>query len=191
MRGTARGSATRPATPGGGRRWLAAIAIAAPCLMIAANVLMMQGAPHPAPLFGARLSEHPRPVATIVPLPPARATAEGMPTAAAAQPGGQTPATATPAMTQAATTQAARPAAPRDPIVALLQSQQAQTERATQVQRALNRLGYGPLKEDGALGPASKAALERFERERRLPVTGEAGGRTLRELASAAGMAID
>ena len=49
-------------------------------------------------------------------------------------------------------------------------------------QRALSKLGYGPLKDDGLMGPGTKAAIERFERDRKLPVKGEAAGRTLREL---------
>ena len=52
------------------------------------------------------------------------------------------------------------------------------------VQRALGKLGYGPVKADGAMGPATKAAIEKFERDRKLPVTGEAAGRTLRALES-------
>ena len=54
------------------------------------------------------------------------------------------------------------------------------------VQRALSRLGYGPLKDDGLMGPGTRAAIERFERDRKLPVKGEATGRTLRELTAKA-----
>ncbi|MBE7244385.1 MAG: peptidoglycan-binding protein [Actinomycetospora chiangmaiensis] len=53
-------------------------------------------------------------------------------------------------------------------------------------QRALAKLGYGPVKADGAMGPATKAAIEKFEREHKLPVTGTAAGRTLRALESGA-----
>lgn len=56
-------------------------------------------------------------------------------------------------------------------------------------QRALVKLGYGPLKDDGLMGPGTKAAIERFERDRKLPVKGEAAGRTLRELTAKAGAA--
>ena len=55
-----------------------------------------------------------------------------------------------------------------------------------QAQRALTKLGY-PVKPDGAMGPGTKAAIEKFERSARLPVTGEAAGRTLRALMSRAG----
>jgi len=56
-------------------------------------------------------------------------------------------------------------------------------------QRALVKLGYGPLKDDGLMGPGTRAAIERFERDRKLPVKGEAAGRTLRELTAKAGAA--
>lgn len=55
-------------------------------------------------------------------------------------------------------------------------------------QRALTKLGYGPLKDDGVMGPSTRTAIEKFERDHKLPVKGEASGRTLRELATRAGM---
>ncbi|MBF9195265.1 peptidoglycan-binding domain-containing protein [Microvirga terrestris] len=56
-------------------------------------------------------------------------------------------------------------------------------------QRALARLGYS-VKVDGVMGAGTRQALERFEQERRLPVTGEFNARTLRELSSASGIAV-
>lgn len=53
-------------------------------------------------------------------------------------------------------------------------------------QKALSKLGY-PVKPDGAMGPGTRAAIEKFERGAKLPVTGEAAGRTLRALLSHAG----
>lgn len=58
-------------------------------------------------------------------------------------------------------------------------------------QRALSKLGYGPIKADGVLGPGTRQAIERFERDRRLPVTGELGPRTVRELVARSGLVID
>ena len=43
------------------------------------------------------------------------------------------------------------------------------------VQRALNDLGYGPLRVDGDIGPASKAAVERFQRLAGLVEDGDPG----------------
>ena len=104
--------------------------------------------------------------------------------------------------------------APRDPIADMIRSGEttasvtpkpsakeavrAETAKAdplkpdpavARAQRALAKLGYGPLKDDGLMGPGTKAAIERFERDRKLPVKGEAAGRTLRELTAKASAA--
>ena len=60
--------------------------------------------------------------------------------------------------------------------------------QVTRAQRALAKLGYGTLKTDGMMGPGTRAAIEKFERDRKIPVTGLAAGRTLRELAARAGL---
>lgn len=65
------------------------------------------------------------------------------------------------------------------------------TKTVESVQKALNRLGYGPLKTDGAFGATTKAAIERFERDRKLAVRGEPNGRFLKELSAASGMAVE
>lgn len=57
-------------------------------------------------------------------------------------------------------------------------------------QQALNKLGYGPLTADGVLGNGTKKAIERFEFDRRLPVTGTLNRQTLAELASTSRMTI-
>ncbi|AWN48816.1 peptidoglycan-binding protein [Methylobacterium terrae] len=54
-------------------------------------------------------------------------------------------------------------------------------------QRALIKLGYGPLDVDGIAGPTTRAALARFERERRLPGASVAR-RTLQELEARSGL---
>lgn len=56
-------------------------------------------------------------------------------------------------------------------------------------QRALARLGYG-VKVDGMMGAGTRQAIERFEQDRRLPVTGEFSGRTVRELSALSGIAV-
>lgn len=58
------------------------------------------------------------------------------------------------------------------------------------IQRALNKAGYGPLTEDGQMGPSTKTALTKFETDRKLPPRGEPKGPVLRALASASGIAI-
>jgi len=56
-------------------------------------------------------------------------------------------------------------------------------------QRALARLGYS-VKVDGLMGSGTRQAIERFEQDKRLPVTGEFNARTMRELSGASGIAV-
>lgn len=63
--------------------------------------------------------------------------------------------------------------------------------RLQAIQRALARLGYGPIRPDGRPGSATRAAVQRFERDRNLPVTGEISSRLVRELAQVSGMPIE
>lgn len=56
-------------------------------------------------------------------------------------------------------------------------------------QRALAKLGYG-IKADGIMGSGTRQAIERFEQDHKLPVTGEFNARTLRELAAASGITV-
>lgn len=49
-------------------------------------------------------------------------------------------------------------------------------------QKALTELGYGPLKADGALGPGTKQAIEKYQRDAGLKVTGELHAETLQIL---------
>ncbi|TSJ62258.1 peptidoglycan-binding protein [Starkeya sp. 3C] len=62
--------------------------------------------------------------------------------------------------------------------------------RIMDVQKALARLGYGPIRIDGKLGTTTEEAIQRFERDRRLPVTGQLSDRVIRELNAVAGLSI-
>jgi peptidoglycan hydrolase-like protein with peptidoglycan-binding domain len=84
---------------------------------------------------------------------------------------------------------APRPAAAHRPGVA--QKPAAPAKRVLAVQRALAEFGYGQLTPNGVLGPETKSAIERFERERRLPVTGQISDRLTRELAAVTGRPLD
>ena len=59
------------------------------------------------------------------------------------------------------------------------------------VQRALNKVGYGPLQEDGIMGAGTRAAIERFQKDHDLAVSGEPHGRMLRALASLSGITVE
>lgn len=65
------------------------------------------------------------------------------------------------------------------------------TRRVAAVQRVLTEFGYGQLKATGTAGSDTQAAIQRFERERKLPVTGLVSDRVIRELATVTGRAID
>jgi peptidoglycan hydrolase-like protein with peptidoglycan-binding domain len=65
------------------------------------------------------------------------------------------------------------------------------SRRVLAVQRALSDFGYGPVKPTGLFGPDTKAAIEKFERDRKLPVTGQISDRLLRELAAVTGRTLE
>ncbi len=114
----------------------------------------------------------------------------------------------------AAAPSATAPAAPRDAIGDLLRGQadrpadRAPREnaaiptnpapapapvdaRVAAAQRALTKLGYGPLRADGVAGIGTRLAIENFEKDRRLPLSGELSARVARELSAASGIAIE
>ncbi len=59
------------------------------------------------------------------------------------------------------------------------------------VQKALNKIGFGPIVEDGVYGATTKAAIEQFEKKRKLAIRGEPNGRVLKELSASSGIEID
>lgn len=67
----------------------------------------------------------------------------------------------------------------------------ASSKRVLAVQRALADFGYGQVRPSGVFGPDTKAAIERFERERKLPVTGQISERLSRELAAVTGRPLE
>jgi peptidoglycan hydrolase-like protein with peptidoglycan-binding domain len=59
------------------------------------------------------------------------------------------------------------------------------------VQRALTEYGFGQLKPTGTAGSDTKAAIQKFEAARKLPVTGQVSDRLVRELTAMIGHPID
>jgi peptidoglycan hydrolase-like protein with peptidoglycan-binding domain len=86
----------------------------------------------------------------------------------------------------AAAATAADPA-PVDPIARLI----APSKRVTAIQRALSDFGYGQIKPTGLFDPETKTAIEKFERDHRLPVTGQISDRLVRELAAMTGRPLE
>src|SRR5215475_8500198 len=164
------------------------------CSAIVANALFLQHGPHPAPMFGAGPATVP-----ANPLPrPRPVQADGMspePKTAESKlndsklfdprPVEQRPAEQKAAGQKAAdqkvddpltdlvkaTTSVAPANVPRPP--APIPGPITGVRRVAAVQRALTEYGYGQLKPTGMVGPDTRAAIEKFERERKLPVTGQ------------------
>jgi len=67
----------------------------------------------------------------------------------------------------------------------------APSKRVVAVQRALADFGYGQLAATGIADPPTRTAIERFERERKLPVTGQVSDRLVRELAAITGRPLE
>ncbi|KRR10115.1 peptidoglycan-binding protein [Bradyrhizobium jicamae] len=80
-------------------------------------------------------------------------------------------------------------ARPPAPIPATTQS--AGARRVAAVQRALTQYGYGQLKPTGAVGSDTQTAIAKFERDRKLPVTGQMSDRLVKELTAMIGHPID
>ncbi len=83
---------------------------------------------------------------------------------------------------------------PKDQIMGVLRSSPDRLERpetVVAIQRALTKIGYGPLRDDGHFGAGTRAALDRFEKDRKLPSRTENPARVMRELAQASGIAIE
>jgi hypothetical protein len=79
----------------------------------------------------------------------------------------------------------------RPPASIPVASQSAGARRVAAVQRALTEYGYGQLKPTGAVGADTQAAISKFERDRKLPVTGQMSDRLVRELTAMIGHPID
>ena len=67
----------------------------------------------------------------------------------------------------------------------------AASKRVIALQRALAEYGYGQIKPSGIVDPDTQAAIEKFERERKLPITGQPSDRVVRELAAMTGRPLE
>jgi hypothetical protein len=192
---------------------LAATAIAA----ILVNALFLQAGRHPSPMFGTVVTlPPPAPVAAANPLPRPRPVEAA---ARPADPPASPPLAAKPIEARSADKSVdksadksvdkgpdpmtnlvvksinAPPAAPpsviRPPAPIPVTHQSAGARRVAAVQRTLTEYGYGQLKPTGAVGADTQAAIQKFERDRKLPVTGQMSDRLVRELSAMIGHSID
>jgi peptidoglycan hydrolase-like protein with peptidoglycan-binding domain len=65
------------------------------------------------------------------------------------------------------------------------------SKRVIALQRALAEYGYGQIRPSGVMDAETQAAIEKFERERKLPITGQASERVVRELAAMTGRPLE
>ena len=173
-----------------------ALAFAAVSAIIA-NALFLQAGRHPAPMFGS-VTAMPAVAAPANPLPRPRPV-EADATQSESRPA--EPKAADPLANLVKTTNAApvMPAVvPRPPAAIPLASHNdtaaipgVGSRRVAAVQRALTEYGYGQLKPTGIIGSDTQAAIQKFERARKLPVTGQVSDRLVRELTAMIGHPID
>lgn len=198
---------------------LAGLVACAAISAIVANALFLQTGRHPAPMFGTVVNlpapssmslsnplPRPRPLAAdTLPLEPkpmefrvpdarpaepkAVERAPEKPEATASTPRAADPLTnLVKATTSAPPSSSVTVARPPAPIPA---QQNPAARRVAAVQRALAEYGYGQLKVTGAIGGETQAAIQKFEREHKMPVTGQVSDRLLRELATAIGHPVE
>ena len=136
-------------------------------ITVLVNVLFMQSGLHPAPMFkGASLQT--------------KSTATHSTSAAVPRPRPGEP-TVLPAPSKPTAPSVARNGVERSPA----------SNRVIALQRALAEYGYGQIKATGIIDGDTRTAIEKFERERKLPITGQATDRVVRELAAVTGRALE
>jgi hypothetical protein len=191
------------------------LAAAAICAIVA-NALFLQAGRHPSPMFGSVVTLPAPQAPAVSPLPrprPVELTTRSIdtdpPEIRPVEVRGADPKhieikspdpknadknadAMTNLVVKSATPPAAAPsnvARPPAPIPANAQS--AGARRVAAVQRALTQYGYGQLKPTGAVGSDTQTAIAKFERDRKLPVTGQMSDRLVKELTAMIGHPID
>jgi Putative peptidoglycan binding domain len=192
-----------------------ALAFAAVTAIIA-NALFLQAGRHPSPMFGpvaaipvAELTAasplpRPRPVEADAAVPEPRVIelrpVERLAEPKAPEPKAADPKAADPLANLVKTTTGAPPAAhpnvPRPPAPIPPSSRadmiaSSGSRRVAAVQRALTKYGYGQLQPTGTVGSDTQAAIQKFERARKMPVTGQMSDRLVHELTAMIGEPID
>ena len=176
----------------------------AACSAIVANALFLQTGQHPSPMFGNAVHlgassplPRPRPVEADAASEPRLAEPRlaeprmieprandplaNIIKATAGSPLFSTPMTSAPPVANVV-----RPPAPIPAPVQITGSR-----RVAAVQRALSENGYGQLRATGTIGADTQAAIQKFERERHMVVTGQVSDRLVKELAIVTGRPID
>jgi hypothetical protein len=186
---------------------------------VVANALFLQSGPHPSPMFGSVVTLPAPAPSPVSPLPRPRPVEATKAEAAPAEPRAVESKTADiktadtkPVEPRASDTKAADPltnlvkatsaapvatsSIPRPPAPIPFPSHNDNlapggSRRVAAVQRALTENGYGQLKPTGTIGSDTQAAIARFERERKIPATGQMSDRMVHELSAMIGHSID
>jgi hypothetical protein len=161
---------------------LAVLVATAAVAVILINVLFLQKGRHPSPMFEAV----PNLVSTRTAPAPRQRPAEDVaraPQKAVDSIAARIENVPQPVPRPSASVANAKP----DPLADLIVA----NRRILAAQKALSEFGFGQIKPDGVAGPETRIAVERFERERRLPVTGQLSDRVLREIAIVTGRTIE
>jgi hypothetical protein len=174
------------------------------------NALFLQAGRHPSPMFGSVVTMPPPSAAVVLPRPrPVELAARSAEPSLfepkpieirsaepkASEPKASDPKTGDPMTSLVAKSTAApviaTPANVMRPPAPIPMAQNAGARRVAAVQRALTEYGYGQLKPTGAIGADTQAAITKFERDRKIPVTGQMSDRLVRELTAMIGHSID
>jgi len=156
---------------------------------IVGNALILQPGRHPAPMFGGTPAASPvTPVATQAPMPRVRPSdAEVRPDVKPVETPVVQSKPSSPAAIATPRPPVAIPVVKNDPVGDLIVS----TRRVAAIQRALTEYGYGQLKATGVVGADTHAAIQKFERDRKQPVTGQISDRLIRDLGVLTGRPIE
>jgi Putative peptidoglycan binding domain len=90
-----------------------------------------------------------------------------------------------------ASSNVARPPVPIPTVSRSDAGQNIGSRRVAAVQRVLTEYGYGQLKATGTIGADTQAAIQKFEREHKMPPTGQMSDRLVRELTAMIGHPVD
>jgi hypothetical protein len=170
---------------------MACVVAAGAMTAIVVNAMFLQPGHHPSPMFGAM------PVEMSI-AAPAQPMPRPRPAESDAQPANvidPKPMVALPAAKPAPAPAVARPPAAvpthahkdKDPLGDLISA----NHRVISVQRVLTDYGYGQLKANGIIGADTKAAIRKFEADRRHPQTGQISDWLLHEMAKLTGKTIN
>jgi hypothetical protein len=195
---------------------VAGVLAASAIIAVLTNALFLQAGRHPSPMFGGSVVTLPPPVPVAVvasPIPRPRPVEAARPVepavidppklaetkpvetrSAEAKPSDPRPSDPMTNLVMKSTSTApvATPSnMPRPPAPIPNANLNAAGKKIAAVQRALTEYGYGQLKPTGAIGADTQAAIAKFERARKLPVTGQMSDRLVHELGVMIGHPVD